>query len=223
MFFHNGKVVRGGGGRRPGDEAQPDGRALRGERRLPDRRREGRARHEGRRHGHPCRRSPPTAPLPGYKDVKPMVFSGMYPTNAEDFEDLRSSIEKLQLNDSSLDLRAGDIHGARVRIPVRIPRPAPHGDRPGAARARVQPEHHQHRPERRVPGHHKRTATSCSWTIRRSCRRSGEIEKVEEPFIKAQIIVPTEYVGNIMKLCMDRRGRVQEHDLSRPDAGGHHV
>ena len=47
-------------------------------------------------------KSQAASPLPGYKDVKPMVFSGVYPTNAEDFEDLRNSIDKLRLNDSSL-------------------------------------------------------------------------------------------------------------------------
>ena len=101
MFFHNGKVFDaeevGVLEMKRNRTGSHQGRQCR----LPYRGREGCARYKGR-----ATRSPadvrPAAPLPGYKEVKPMVFSGMYPTNAEDFEDLRAAIEKLQLNDSSL-------------------------------------------------------------------------------------------------------------------------
>ena len=78
-------------------------------------------------------------PLPGYQDVQSMVFAGIYPTDTQQYETLRDALEKLQLNDAVAPLRAGDVHRARLRLPLRLPRPAAHGDRAGAARARVRP------------------------------------------------------------------------------------
>ncbi|HXX63835.1 MAG TPA: translation elongation factor 4 [Bacteroidota bacterium] len=148
---------------------------------------------------------PAEAPLPGYKDVKPMVFSGMYPTNAEDFEDLRSSIEKLQLNDSSLvyepetstalgfGFRCGFLGLLHMEI----------------VQERLEREYNQ-RIINTVPNVEYRVTKKngdVSLVDNPSFMPTlGEIEKVEEPFIRAQIIVPTEYLGNIMKLCTERRG-----------------
>ncbi|HUI64356.1 MAG TPA: translation elongation factor 4 [Bacteroidota bacterium] len=148
---------------------------------------------------------PAEAPLPGYKDVKPMVFSGMYPTNAEDFEDLRSSIEKLQLNDSSLvyepetstalgfGFRCGFLGLLHMEI----------------VQERLEREYNQ-RIINTVPNVEYRVTKKngdVSLVDNPSFMPTlGEIEKVEEPFIRAQIIVPTEFLGNIMKLCMERRG-----------------
>jgi GTP-binding protein LepA len=148
---------------------------------------------------------PTDSPLPGYKDVKPMVFSGVYPTQAEDFEDLRSAIEKLQLNDSSLvyepetstalgfGFRCGFLGLLHMEI----------------VQERLEREYNQNIINT-VPNVEYRVTTN-SGTVVLVDNPSympglGEIEKVEEPFIKAQIIVPTEFVGNIMKLCMERRG-----------------
>jgi GTP-binding protein LepA len=149
--------------------------------------------------------APATAPWPGYKDVKPMVFSGMYPTNAEDFEDLRSSIEKLQLNDSSLvyepetstalgfGFRCGFLGLLHMEI----------------VQERLEREYNQ-RIINTVPNVEYRVSTRSGEVVLVDnpsyMPPLGEIEKVEEPFIRAQIIAPTEYVGNIMKLCMERRG-----------------
>ena len=149
--------------------------------------------------------NPADAPWPGYKDVKPMVFSGVYPTNAEDFEDLRSSIEKLQLNDSSLvyepetstalgfGFRCGFLGLLHMEI----------------VQERLEREYNQSIINT-VPNVEYRVTKTDGQVVlvdNPSFMPSlGEIEKVEEPFIKAQIIVPTEYLGNIMKLCMDRRG-----------------
>jgi GTP-binding protein LepA len=150
--------------------------------------------------------APASGPLPGYKDVKPMVFSGMYPTNAEDFEDLRGAIEKLQLNDSSLmfepetstalgfGFRCGFLGLLHMEI----------------VQERLEREYNQNiintvpNVEYRVT---KKDGSIVLVDNPSFMPSLGEIEQVEEPFIKAQIIVPTEYVGNIMKLCMDRRGQ----------------
>jgi GTP-binding protein LepA len=148
---------------------------------------------------------PADAPLPGYKDVKPMVFSGVYPTNAEDFEDLRSSIGKLQLNDSSL------IYEPETSTALGF------GFRCGFL-GLLHMEIVQERLEREYNQNIINTVPNVEYRVTRTngevvlvdnpsfMPALGEIERVEEPFVKAQIIVPTEYVGNIMKLCMERRG-----------------
>ena len=148
---------------------------------------------------------PSQTPWPGYKEVKPMVFSGVYPTNAEDFEDLRTAIDKLQLNDSSLvyepetsnalgfGFRCGFLGLLHMEI----------------VQERLEREYNQSIINT-VPNVEYRVTTTNGEVIPVDnpslMPALGLIEKVEEPFIKAQIIVPTEYVGNIMKLSMDRRG-----------------
>jgi len=148
---------------------------------------------------------PAPAPLPGYKEVKPMVFSGVYPTNAEEFEDLRASIEKLQLNDSSL------VFEPETSTALGF------GFRCGFL-GLLHMEIVQERLEREYNQSIINTVPNVEYRVTRTdggvvlvdnptfMPPLGQIEKVEEPFIRAQIIVPTEYVGNIMKLCMDRRG-----------------
>ena len=77
--------------------------------------------------------------LPGYKVVQPMVFCGLFPTEGDKFEELRDALEKLKLNDAALHLRAGELGRARLRLPLRLPRPAAHGHRARAPGARVRP------------------------------------------------------------------------------------
>jgi len=148
---------------------------------------------------------PAAEPVPGYKEVKSMVFSGMYPTNAEDFENLRAAIEKLQLNDSSLvyepetstalgfGFRCGFLGLLHMEI----------------VQERLEREYDQNIINT-VPNVEYRVTTTKGAVVLVDnpsyMPQLGEIEKVEEPFIRAQIILPTEYVGNIMKLCMERRG-----------------
>jgi GTP-binding protein LepA len=148
---------------------------------------------------------PAAEPLPGYKEVKPMVFSGVYPTNAEDFEDLRSSIEKLRMNDSAIiyepetstalgfGFRCGYLGLLHMEI----------------VQERLEREYNQSIINT-VPNVEYRVTTTGGEVLlvdNPSLMPSpGNVEFVEEPFIKAQIIVPTEYLGNVMKLCMDRRG-----------------
>jgi GTP-binding protein LepA len=148
---------------------------------------------------------PATEPLPGYKEAKPMVFSGMYPSNSDDFGELRDALDKLKLNDSSLifepessvalgfGFRAGFLGLLHMEI----------------VRERLEREYNQHlintvpNVEYRVTKTNKEVLFVDNPALMPD---AGKIEKVEEPFVKAQIIAPTEYIGNIMKLCMDRRG-----------------
>ncbi|HEX7572326.1 MAG TPA: translation elongation factor 4 [Bacteroidota bacterium] len=148
---------------------------------------------------------PAQSALPGYKEVKPMVFSGMYPTNAEDFEDLRSAIAKLQLNDSSLvyqpetstalgfGFRCGFLGLLHMEI----------------VQERLEREYNQNIINTVPNVEYRVTKTGGDVVLvdnPSTMPPLGEVAMVEEPFVKAQIIVPVEYVGNIMKLCMDRRG-----------------
>ncbi len=89
-------------------------------------------------------RLPATTPLPGFQEIQPMVFSGIYPINTADFEHLKTAMGKLQLNDAAFVFMAGKLRRARLRLPLRLPRPAAHGDHPGAAAARVRHGHHRH-------------------------------------------------------------------------------
>ena len=80
----------------------------------------------------------PTAQaLPGFKTVQPVVFCGLFPVDAADFDKLRESLYKLRLNDASVQLRDRVQRRARLRLPLRLPRPAPPGDHPGAADPRI--------------------------------------------------------------------------------------
>ena len=94
---------------------------------------------------------PAAEPLPGYQEAKSLVFAGIYPVSGEDYPLMREALEKLHLNDAELHLRAGELRGARVRLSLRLPGPPPHGDRPGAPRARVRPRPHRLGAVRRVP------------------------------------------------------------------------
>ncbi len=148
---------------------------------------------------------PAQGPLPGYKEVKPMVFSGVYPTNAEDFEDLRTSIGKLQLNDSSL------VYQPETSMALGF------GFRCGFL-GLLHMEIVQERLEREYDQNIINTVPNVEYRVTKTSGEVvlvdnpstmpplGEVAMVEEPFVKAQVIVPVEYVGNIMKLCMDRRG-----------------
>jgi GTP-binding protein LepA len=149
--------------------------------------------------------NPALEPLPGYKEVKPMVFSGLYPSNSDNFGELRDALDKLKLNDASLifepessvalgfGFRAGFLGLLHMEI----------------IRERLEREYDQSLINT-VPNVEYRVVKTDKEVIfvdnPALMPDAGKIEKVEEPFVKAQIIAPTEYIGNIMKLCMDRRG-----------------
>jgi GTP-binding protein LepA len=143
--------------------------------------------------------------LKGFVDVKPMVFSGLYPANAEDFADLRDSLEKLKLNDSSLlftpetsvalgfGFRVGFLGLLHMEIVTE----------------RLAREYDQ-TIINTVPNveYHVLLEEGGTILVDNPARMpaAGEIDYVEEPFVDAQIIVPTEYIGPIMRLGTDRRG-----------------
>lgn len=144
-------------------------------------------------------------PLPGYKEAKPMVFSGMYPSNSDDFAELRDALEKLRINDAalmfepetSLALGFGFRCGFLGLLHMEI------------IRERLEREYNQSLINT-VPNVEYRVAKTDGVTLLVDnpafMPPPGQIEKVEEPYIKAQIITPSEYIGAVMKLCMDRRG-----------------
>jgi GTP-binding protein LepA len=148
---------------------------------------------------------PAAGPLPGYKEVKPMVFSGMYPSNSDEFAELRDALEKLKINDASLifepetslalgfGFRCGFLGLLHMEI----------------VRERLEREYNQSLINT-VPNVEYRVAKTTGEVLHVDnpafMPSAGEIEKVEEPYIKGQIISPSEYIGAIMKLCMDRRG-----------------
>ncbi|MGM9649125.1 MAG: translation elongation factor 4 [Butyricicoccaceae bacterium] len=149
--------------------------------------------------------NPASEPLPGYKKVQPMVFSGIYPADGKKYPDLRDALEKLQLNDAALTYEPE----SSVALGF--------GYRCGFL-GLLHMEIVQERLEREYDLDLITTAPSVIYKVKRT---DGEeeyidnplnypdptvLEYAEEPFVKATIITPNEYVGNIMELCQDRRG-----------------
>ncbi len=144
-------------------------------------------------------------PLPGYKEVKPMVYSGLYPSNSEDYEGLRDALQKLQLNDAAL------VFVPETSVALGF------GFRCGFL-GMLHMEIIQERLEREYDQNLVTTLPNVEYIVYTKKGEKiivdsptdmpavGEIDKIEEPFIKAQIVCPSEYLGNIMKLSMDKRG-----------------
>jgi GTP-binding protein LepA len=149
-------------------------------------------------------RHPAQQPLPGYKDVKPMVFAGLFPTDSDDYPELRDALEKLKLNDAALfyepetsqALGFGFRCGFLGLLHMEIVRERLEREfdldllvtAPNVA-YRVEPRHGEWR------------------EVHSPADLPSEYESVEEPYIKASIIVPKEFVGGVMELNNDRRGR----------------
>jgi GTP-binding protein LepA len=146
-----------------------------------------------------------TEPLPGYKDIKSMVFTGLYPTDANRYEDLRDALEKLQLNDASL------------RYEPETSTALGFGFRCGFL-GLLHMEIVQERLEREfdldlvttVPNveyHVYRNDGSMMLLENPSAMPHGSVvDRVEEPYVKARIVAPADYIGPIMQLGTDRRG-----------------
>ncbi len=148
---------------------------------------------------------PAADPLPGYKKVTPMVFCGIYPADGARYSDLRDALEKLNLNDASLTFEA------ETSIALGF------GFRCGFL-GLLHMEIIQERLEREYDLDLITTAPSVIYKV---ITNSGEvlyidnptnlptpteIDYMEEPFVRADIISPSDYVGSIMELCQDRRG-----------------
>jgi GTP-binding protein LepA len=149
------------------------------------------------------RRGGATEPLPGYKDVKPMVFAGLFPTDSDDYPELRDALEKLKLNDAALfyEPETSQALGFGFRCGFL-----------GLLHMEIVRE----RLEREFDLDLLVTAPNVAYRVRRStgelvevhnpAEMPREVERIEEPYIRASVIVPKEYVGAIMELCTERRG-----------------
>ncbi len=147
-------------------------------------------------------------PLPGYKKVNPMVFCGVYPSDGAKYQDLRDALEKLQLNDASLFFEP------ETSIALGF------GFRCGFL-GLLHLEIIQERLEREynldlvttAPGVvykvHKTNGEVIELTNPSNLPDPSEIEYMEEPMVKAEIMVTTEFIGPIMDLCQERRGQYQ--------------
>ena len=149
--------------------------------------------------------TPAAQPLPGYRQVQPMVYSGVYPADGAKYQDLRDALEKLKLNDASMSFEP------ESSIALGF------GFRCGFL-GLLHMEIIQERLERE---YNLDLITTAPNVVYRVTKTDGtvlmvdnpldypdpmEIELAEEPFVKASLIAPQEYVGNIMDLCQNRRG-----------------
>ena len=149
--------------------------------------------------------NPCDSAIQGFEEVKPMVFAGIYPIDNDDFEDLRDSLEKLQLNDASL------VFEPETSIALGF------GFRCGFL-GMLHLEIIQERLSREFDQEVITTVPNVSYVAYTKRDKRLEIntpadlpeptllDRVEEPYIKAQIITKPEYIGSIMSLCMEKRG-----------------
>jgi len=147
---------------------------------------------------------PATQPLPGFQPPKPMVYAGLYPVENEDYQDLRDALEKLQLNDASLvfepessvALSLGFRCGFLGLLHMDI------------VRERLEREHDLELITT-LPNveFHVYLTDGTLQVVRNPAEMpdAGRIERVEEPFVSASVIVPSDYVGAVMELCQGRR------------------
>jgi len=152
---------------------------------------------------------PADAPLPGYKDVKPMVFAGIYPMISDDYEDLRDALEKLRLNDSSFT------YEPETSLALGF------GFRCGFL-GLLHMDIVKERLEREFKLALIPTAPTVVYRVTKSdgdivmvdnpskLPKIQDIQRIEEPVIIASIITPESYVGSLIALCQERRGNQRE-------------
>ena len=149
-------------------------------------------------------------PISGFEDVKPMVFAGIYPVDSDDYEDLRSSMEKLQLNDASLvfspenssalgfGFRCGFLGMLHLEIiQERLEREFNMGV------ITTVPNVSYHAFNKKNPEDIIIVNTPSDLP------ESSRLDRVEEPFIKASIITKADFVGPVMSLCIEKRGEIK--------------
>ncbi|MRR08674.1 elongation factor 4 [bacterium] len=158
---------------------------------------------------------PAAAPLPGYRAVKPMVYTGLYPTENQQYPELREALEKLRLNDAALTYEP-ETSGALG-----------FGFRCGFL-GMLHMEIVQERLEREYNLSLITTVPNVEYQVYRTdgsmavvdnpadMPSETVIERVEEPFVLAEIVVPAEYIGNIMTLSQDRRGSYKKLEYLDP-------
>jgi GTP-binding protein LepA len=159
----------------------------------------------------PCEKA-----ISGFEEVKPMVFAGVYPIETEDFEDLRASLEKLQLNDASLTFEPE----SSVALGF--------GFRCGFL-GMLHMEIVQERLDREFDMNVITTVPNVSYKVYTKKEELIEvhnpsglpdivlIDRIEEPYIRASVITRTEYIGQIMTLCLGKRGELVKQDYISGD------
>ncbi len=148
---------------------------------------------------------PAPKPLPGYAEVKPMVFSGLYPADGESFENLKRGLEKLGLNDAALSFEPESSAALGFGFRCRF-------------LGLLHMEIVQERLERELNLSLITTAPTVVYEVHLKngtmvrvenpnlLPEAGRIDYIAEPYIKGRVITPIEYVGNVMKICLERRG-----------------
>ncbi|MDD4728054.1 MAG: translation elongation factor 4 [Dysgonamonadaceae bacterium] len=161
-------------------------------------------------------KNPSKVAIEGFEEVKPMVFAGVYPIESEDFENLRASLEKLQLNDASLTFQPE----SSVALGF--------GFRCGFL-GLLHMEIIQERLEREFDMDVITTVPNVSYKIYDSKGNMTEvhnpsglpdvmlIDRIEEPFIRASVITSTKYIGGIMTLCLGKRGELIKQEYISGD------
>ncbi|WP_324720174.1 translation elongation factor 4 [Salinimicrobium sp. HB62] len=163
-------------------------------------------------------KNPTTEAVPGFEDVKPMVFAGIYPVDTEDYEDLRASMEKLQLNDASLVFTPES--SAALGFGFRC-----------GFLGMLHLEIIQERLEREfdmtvittVPNvsYHAYTHKNKDQVILvnnpSDLPEPSSLDRVEEPYIKATIITKADFVGPVMSLCIEKRGQITNQTYLTPE------
>jgi GTP-binding protein LepA len=157
---------------------------------------------------------PAAEPLPGYKDVKPMVFAGLFPTDSDDYPELRDALERLKLNDAALfyepetsqalgfGFRCGFLGLLHMEI----------------VRERLEREFDLDLLVTAPNVAYRVLERNAEWLeVHNPAEFPREVEEVEEPYVKASIIVPKEYVGAVMELCNERRGTFDQLEYLSPE------
>ena len=161
---------------------------------------------------------PTTEAVEGFEDVKPMVFAGLYPVDTEEYEELRASMEKLQLNDASLVFQAES--SAALGFGFRC-----------GFLGMLHLEIIQERLEREfnmtvittVPNvsYHAFTRKNPDTVVilnnPTDLPDPSGLDRIEEPYIKASIITKSDFVGNVMSLCIEKRGQITSQNYLTPE------